>query len=205
MQKKYLLLPLFGAVLLGGCDKQTKINSQKIEILSQKIVQLDQSQSRQLVTIQSQLASLAPMLDKMNNYYFEKNHDDAFFYHTNTLYLLLTVGQKIESQLQEADAGRASQNSLAYYYHTNQVAEIYLNAAQIQSSLTGQESRLENNMNVETKEAAAELLQQIKLSSPDADDTARLKEMESNVAQMQHDLALIKARLGITNQAAARP
>src|ERR1700679_3515104 len=117
MQKKYLLLPLLGAVLFCGCGKQAKINSEKIEILSQKIVQLEQSQSKQLAMIQSQLTSLAPMLDKMNNYYFEKNHDDAFFYHTNTLYLLLTVGQKIESQLQEADIGRVTQNSLAYYYH----------------------------------------------------------------------------------------
>jgi PBP1b-binding outer membrane lipoprotein LpoB len=39
MNKTYLLLAL-AAVLLGGCDKQTKINSAKIEILSQKIVQL---------------------------------------------------------------------------------------------------------------------------------------------------------------------
>ena len=205
MQKKYLLLPLLGAALFCGCGKQTKINSEKIEILSQKIVQLEQSQSKQLAMIQSQLTSLAPMLDKMNNYYFEKNHDDAFFYHTNTLYLLLTVGQKIESQLQEADTGRVTQNSLAYYYHTNQVATMYLYAAQIQDVVTGQESRIENNVNAETRRAGGELLQQIKLLAPDAVETARLKEMENDVTQMQRDLALIKARLGITNQAAARP
>jgi hypothetical protein len=209
MQRTYFLLSLTSAVLLCGCGKQTKINGEKIEILSQKIVQLEQNQSKQLAVIQSQLASLTPMLDKMNNYYFEKNHDDAFFYHTNTLYLLLTVGQKIESQLQVADTERAAQNSLAYYYHTNQTATMYLYTAQIQDALNGQESRVENNVNAETRREATalgdELVKQIKLSAPDAAETARLKEMETDVAQMQHDLNLIKARMGITNQPSARP
>src|ERR1700680_678716 len=114
MQKKYLLLSLIGAALLCGCNKQAKINSQKIDILSQKIVQLEQSQSQQMTVIQSQLTSLAPMLDKMNDSYFEKNHEDAYFYHTNTLYLLLTVGKKIQAQLETADTEREAQNSLAY-------------------------------------------------------------------------------------------
>jgi hypothetical protein len=205
MKKKYFLLSLISAVLLCGCGKQTKINGEKIEILSQKIVQLEQNQSKQLAVIQSQLASLTPMLDKMNNYYFEKGHDEAFFFHTNTLYLLLTVGQKIESQLKVADAGRAEQNSLAYSYHTNQTATMYLYTAQIQDAMTGQESRVENNVNAETRSMGDELLKQIKLSAPDAAETARLKEMETDVAQMQHDLALIKARLGITNQPAIQP
>src|SRR5271156_1349299 len=120
MQKTYLLLSLAGAVLFCGCEKQAKLNSAKIDILSQKIIQLEQTQSKQMAVIQSQLISLTPMLDKMNNYYFEKNHDDAFFYHTNTLFLLLTVGQKIESQLQVADSERAAQDALANFYHTNQ-------------------------------------------------------------------------------------
>src|ERR1700733_4969241 len=120
MQKTYLLLSLTAVVLFCGCNKHAKLNSAKIDILSQKIIQLEQSQSKQTAVIQSQLTSLAPMLDKMNNYYFEKSHDDAFFYHTNTLFLLLTVGQKIESQLQVADTERAAQNSLANFYHTNQ-------------------------------------------------------------------------------------
>ncbi|HEX3857105.1 MAG TPA: hypothetical protein VHY30_07410 [Verrucomicrobiae bacterium] len=209
MQKKYLLLSLIGAVLFCGCDKQTKINSAKIEILSQKIVQLEQSQSKQLAVIQSQLTSLAPMLDKMNNYYFEKNHDDAFFYHTNTLYLLLTVGQKIESQLQVADTERVAQNSLANFYHTNQTATIYLCTAQIEDAMTGQEIRIENNVNAETSRASAalggELLKQIKSSAPDAAEIARRKEMETDVAQIKRDIDMIKARLGITNQPAARP
>src|ERR1700733_12471988 len=125
MQKTYFLLWLTGAALLCGCDKQAKINSEKIGILSQKIVQLEQSQSKQMAVIQSELTSLAPSLDKMNDYYFEKTHDDAFFYHTNTLYLLLAVDKKIESQLQIADIERASENSLEYYYHTNQTDTMY--------------------------------------------------------------------------------
>lgn len=209
MQKTYLLLSLTSAAVLCGCGKQTKINGEKIELLSQKIVQLEQNQSKQLAVIQSQLTSLAPMLDKMNNYYFEKNHDDAFFYHTNTLYLLLTVGQKIESQLQVADTERAAQNSLAYSYNTNQTAAMFLCTAQIEDAMTGQESRIENNVNAETRRETTalgdELVKQIKLSAPDAAETARLKEMEADVAQMQRDLDLIKARLGITNQAAIRP
>jgi hypothetical protein len=195
--------------LFCGCNKQAKINSAKIEILSQKIVQLEQNQSKQLAVIQSQLASLTPMLDKMNNYYFEKGHDEAFFFHTNTLYLLLTVGQKIESQLQAADAGREAQNSLAYFYHTNQTATMYLYTAQIQDAMTGQESRVENNVNAETRRTGAalgdELVKQIKLSAPDAAEIARLKEMEADVAQMQRDLDSIKAKLGITNQIPAHP
>jgi hypothetical protein len=209
MKNTDLLLTLTGAVLLCGCNKQAKINNEKIEILSQKIIQLEQSQSRQMAVIQSQLTSLTPMLDKMNNYYFEKSHDDAFFYHTNTLYLLLTVGQKIESQLQTADAGREAQNSLAYSYHTNQTATMYLCTAQIEDAMAGQESRIENDVNAETRRVGAVLgdavLKQIKLLAPDAIETARRKEMEADVAQIQRDFDTIKARLGITNQPAIRP
>jgi hypothetical protein len=205
MKKTYLLICAASMALFCGCDKQAKINSAKIEVLSQKIVQLEQSQSKQLALIQSQLASLTPMLDKMNNYYFEKGHDEAFFFHTNTLYLLLTIGQKIESQLQTADAGRAAQNLLVYSYHTNQTATMYLYTAQIQDAMTGQESRVENNVNAETRRMGDELLKQIKLSAPDAVEIARLKEIETDVVQMQQDIVLIKTRLGITNQPAIGP
>jgi hypothetical protein len=203
MQKIYFLLSLTGAMLLCGCDKQAKINNEKIGILSQKIVQLEQSQAKQMAVIQSELTSLAPMLDKMNNSYFEKNHEDEFFYHTNTLYLLLTVDKKIESQLQVADIERASENSLAYYYHTNQTDTMYFCTAQIQDALTSQESRIEDNVNAETRQVgvtlADALLKQIKLSEPDAAEIARRKEMASDVAQIKRDVDAIKARLGIAN------
>ena len=209
MQKTYFLLWLTGAALLCGCDKQAKINSEKIGILSQKIVQLEQSQSKQMAVIQSELTSLAPSLDKMNDYYFEKTHDDAFFYHTNTLYLLLAVAKKIESQLQIADIERASENSLEYYYHTNQTDTMYFCAAQIRDAMTGQENRIEDNVNAETRRVGTalgdELLKQIKLSAPDAAETARRREMEADAAQIKRDIDQIKTQLGITNQPAAWP
>jgi hypothetical protein len=221
MQKKYFLSALAGAALCCGCDKQTKINSEKIQILSQTIVQLEQNQARQMTAIESQLTSLAPMLDKINDFYFEKSHDDAFFYHTNTLYLLLTVDRKLESQLQVADTERAAESSLAYYYHTNQTDTIYFCAAQIRDAMSGQESRIEDaiagqgkkiedDVNAETRQVSTalrdELLKQIRLSAPDAAEAARLKEMAADVAQIKHDLDAIKMQLGqITNPPAARP
>jgi hypothetical protein len=209
MQKIYLLLPLAGAALFCGCDKQTKINSAKIDLLAQKIVQLEQGQSKQMAVIQSQLTSLTPMLDKMNDFYFEKSHDEAFFYHTNTLYLLLTVGQRIEAQLQLADTGRAAEKSLAYSYHTNQMGTMYLCVTQIQDAMAGQEKRIEDNVNAETSRTVAalgdELVKQIKLSAPDATEAARLKEMQADVAQIKRDLDAIKAKLGIPSQPAAGP
>jgi hypothetical protein len=209
MQKKYLLLSLIGAALLCGCNKQAKINSQKIDILSQKIVQLEQNQSQQMAAIQSQLTSLAPMLDKINDSYFEKNHEDAYFYHTNTLYLLLTIGKKVQAQLQVADTEREAQNSLAYNYHTNQLGAMYLCTAQIEDAMAGQESRIEDNVNAETRQIGATLgdalLNQIKLSAPDEAEISRRKAMEAEVIQIQRDLDTIKARFGITNQPATQP
>lgn len=209
MRKTFLLLLLTGAALLCGCEKQAKINNEKIGILSQKIVQLEQSQSRQMAQLQSELTSLAPMLDKMNDYYFEKSRDDALFYHTNTLFLLLTVDKKIESHLQVADIERESENALAYYYHTNQTDTIFFCTAQIRDAMTGQESRIEDNVNAETRRVGMalgdELVKQIKLSAPDAVETARRRQLEDDVAEIKRDLNMIKARLDITNQPAAGP
>jgi hypothetical protein len=149
------------------------------------------------------------MLDKINDSYFEKNHEDAYFYHTNTLYLLLTIGKKIQAQLQVADTEREAQNSLAYNYHTNQLGTMYLCTAQIEDAMAGQESRIEDNVNGETRQIGATLgdalLNQIKLSAPDEAEISRRKAMEAEVTQIQRDLDSIKARLGITNQPAARP
>ena len=192
-----------GAALLGGCDKQTQVNTEKIEALSQKMIQLQQAQARELAAIQSELASLPPMLDKMNNYYYTKGHDDALFYHTNTLHLLLTVQKKMEAQLQDAATERETANSLAYYYHTNQTDTMFFCAVQIEDAMAGQEKRMEDNVNDETKRASTalgdELLKQIKLSAPDKAEITRRLEMEENMAQIQRDIAMIKARLGITN------
>jgi hypothetical protein len=210
--KKNRLLPALAstALLFCGCDKQTKINSAKMDILSRNILQFEENQAKQMAAIQSQLTSLEPMLDKMNDYYFEKSHDEAFFFHTNTLYLVLMVDKKIESHLQEADTERAAQNAQAYGYYTNQIGALNLGTAQIQDALTGQESRIEDKVNVETRRVGAalgdELLKQIKLAAPDADEIARRKEMAADMAQIKHELEQIKARLGqLTNLPAARP
>lgn len=202
MKHKYLLLSLAGAVLLCGCDKQTKLNMEKM-------VLLQQNQSKQLAVIQAQLTSVAPMLDKVNGYYFEKSHDDAFFFHTNTLYLLLTVDRKIEAELQLADTERAAEHALAYDYHTNQLRTMYLCTAQLEETLAAQETRITDKVNAETRQRvaalSADLLQQIKLLAPDEVEIARRKEMAADVAQIKHDLELIKVRLGLTNPPATRP
>ena len=196
MKKTFLLLSLAGTALLCGCDKQTKINSEKIELLSRNIIQFEQNQVRQMATIQTELTSLGPMLDKMNDFYFEKSHDQAFFFHTNTLYLLLMVDKKIESQLQLADTERAAQNAQAYDYITNQMATLF----QVQDALAAQEGRIEDKVNAETKSASDELQQQIKLLAPDAAEIARRQEMAATVAEIKRELDQVKAQLGeLTN------
>jgi hypothetical protein len=203
MQKTCLLFLLAGAALLCGCDRQAKINSQKIDILSQKIFQLQQSQSSQMMVLQSELTSLAPMLDKMNDTYFEKNRDDALFFHTNTLFLLLTIGKQIESQLEAADAERRADSSLLFGYHTNQLDTMVFCTLQIENAMTTQESNIEDQVNAETRQVGTvvgdELLDQMKSLAPDPDETARRRKLEADVAQMQRDLDAIKARLEITN------
>jgi hypothetical protein len=201
MKKTFLFLSLAGAALLCGCDKQTKINSEKIELLSRNIIQFEQNQVRQMATIQTELTSLGPMLDKMNDFYFEKSHDQAFFFHTNTLYLLLMVDKKIESQLQLADTERAAQNAQAYDYYTNQMATLF----QVQDALAAQEGHIEDKVNAETKSASDNLQQQIKLLAPDAAEIARQQEMAATVAEIKRELDQVKVQLGaLTNQPPVR-
>jgi hypothetical protein len=210
MKNACFLVSLAGAVLLCGCGKQTKINTEEIKLLSQQMVLLQQTQARQMAEIQSQLVSLAPMLDKINNFYFEKARDDALSYHTNTLYLLLAVDKNIESELQVADAERQSDSSLIYSYHTNEMDLLNFYAVQIQDAMITQESRIEDRVNDQTRQAVAdvrdELMKQIKLSAPDEAATARLKQMEADVAQIKLDLDQIKSQLAaMTNPPPARP
>ena len=202
MKHTCLLILLAGAVFLGGCDKQTRLNTEKIAVQQR-------TQSQQLAAIQSQMTSLAPMLDKMNDFYFEKSHDEAFFFHTNTLYLMLTVGQKIQAQLQAADTDRETEHALAYAYHTNQLRTMYLCTAELEETLTAQESRIVDRVNVESRHVAlvlsADLSQQIKRLEPDQAEIVQRQEMVAELKQIKSDLELIKARLGITNRPAAQP
>src|ERR1039458_8983622 len=175
------MVSLAGAVLLCGCGKQTKINTEEIKLLSQQMVLLQQTQARQMAEIQTQLTSLAPMLDK-----------------------------NIESQLQVADAERQSSGSLMYSFHTNEMDLLNFYAVQNQDAMTTQESRIVDKVNAQTRQAVAdvrdELLKQIKLSAPDEAATARMKKIESDVAQIRLDLDQIKLQLAqMTNQPAARP
>ena len=207
MRKTHLIFTLAvlaGAVFLCGCNKQEKINSQKIDGLTQKIALLEKNQSQQMQLLQSELNELAPELNKMNSSYFEKNRDDALFFHTNTLFLLLTIGKQIETQLQLADTERATQNALLFSYHTNQLGTIYLCTAQAEEAMADQQKAIQDNITAETRQQSAALgdalLKQIKLSStPDPDEIARRQQMEEAIVQIQHDLAVVKAKLVPTN------
>ena len=202
MKLKYLLLPLATAVLLCGCGKQTRLNTEKL-------IQLQQNQAVQIATLQTQLTSLAPMLVRMNSSYYEKSHDDAFFFHTNTLFLLLTVDRKIEAELQVADTERQAEHELAYSYHTNQLRTMYLSIAQIEDDLANQESRITDKVNAETRKVGLavndDLRKQMQLLVPDESEATRQQTMATDIAQLKRYLALIKSRLGITNLPAAQP
>jgi hypothetical protein len=205
MKPYYLLFPLTGAVLLCGCNKQAKLNSAKIDALSQQVIQLQQNQLREITALQTQLTALTPALDKINSSYFEKSHEDAFFFHTNTLYLLLTVDRKIEAQLQVAETERQADSSLAYYYHTNQTDTMYFCVAQIETAMEAQEARIVDKVNTQTRATGDDLAGQIKLLVPDEAEIARRKELAADVAEIKQDLEEIKARLKITNTPATQP
>jgi len=195
---------LAGIVFLCGCDKQTKINTAKIDALSQKLVLVQQLQSKQLSDIQSQLTALAPTMDKINGTYFEKNHEDAFFFHTNTLYLLLLVERRIEAELQTAAAERQKDQSLANTYYTNQIAMTALSADQVTNAIAEQASQLGASINGETKRLMAtlaeDLVRQMKAFAPDAADQARQKQLAVEVSQIKNELAQLRLQLGATNR-----
>jgi len=209
MKHSYLLLALAGTVLFSGCDKQTRLNTEKISLLSQKLMLLQQNQTTQLATIKSQLTSLAPLLDKVNNYYFEKTHEDAIFFHTNTLFLTLTVGRQIEARLAAAETDRQAGQSLLYAYHTNQIHTMYLCNALLEEAMTAQETRLEDKLHNDTRQMIAalntDLQQQIKQLTPDPAELARRQAMAADLAQIKRDLATITLRLSHTNPPAAQP
>jgi hypothetical protein len=160
---------------------------------------------RQTAAIEAQLTALTPALDKINGSYFEKSHEDAFFFHTNTLYLLLMVDRKIEAELQAAATERQADSSLAYYYHTNQTDTMYFCVAQIENTLEGMETRMTDKVNTQTTRTGDALAAQIKLSSPDQGQIARQQELEADVAQIRRDLDQIMAHLKLTNAPAAGP
>ena len=204
MLKKLLLLGGW-LTLFSGCEKQARLNSEKIDALTQRIAQQDELQANQIKVMQAQLAQLAPQLDRETSAYFEKNHDAALFFHTNTLYLLLTIGKQIESQLQAADEAHTAQNSLLQSYYTNQLNTTLLTAIHLEDLMTNQESRVTENINAETRRVSLAvsnaLAEQIKITAmPDTDEIGRRQKLEKNLAQMQQDLNAIKAKLETMSQ-----
>ena len=188
-------LAVASLALLCGCDKQAKLNSAKNDLLSRNVVQFERDQAGEMAAIQTKLASLGPMLDKMNDFYFEKTHDQAFFFHTNTLYLILTVDKKIEAHLQQADTERAAQNAQAYAYYTNQVGMTFLCGTQIQNALAAQEGRTDEKIGRAVADLREELQRQINPATPDADEIARRKQVAADVAEMKRELGQIRAQL----------
>lgn len=228
MPKIHLLFALAGVALLCGCDNQTQTSTQKIDVLTQKIFILQQNQSKQIEAIQTQLASLPPLLDKIENKYFTAGQDKALFYHTNTLYFLLTMDRKFQEQFQQADVARKAADALAYYYHTNQTDAVYFSAGQIANALDAQEKRVESNLDAQEKRIedkvnagvrqasttlGDELAKQIKAVAPDkaADkaaaeaEAARQVALEARLTQIQQELDQIKALLKTPNPPAVQP
>ena len=181
-------------------------------MLSQKLLLLQEFQTKQLTALQSQLASLEPKLDKMNGSYFEKSHEDAIFFHTNTLYLLLLVDRKIEAELQTAETERQAEQALTGAYQTNLVDLMILGNTQIENTITGQGNRLETNINgvnAETRRVSAalsdELVKQIRLLAPDAAELTQRRQMAADLAQIKSELSQIKAQLANTNSPITPP
>ena len=200
--KTYLLLVLAGLFFLCGCSKQTQTDSETIEALSRKAMQLQYSQARQLM-------ALAPALAQTNSYYFAKSYDNALFFHTNTLYLLLAISKNIQEQLRAAEADRAADNLPLRQNQTNLADRLFFCTAQITTALAEQEKRMQENLNAETRRVGAalndSLAKQIRSLAPDKAEIARRAKLEADVVQIQRDLDAIKARLGITNPPTARP
>ena len=178
MNKTFCLLaPLAAVALFCGCEKQAKINNAKIDLLSKSVVEFEQRQAAQTAELQAQLTALAATMNKTSDAYFEKSHEQAFFFHTNTLFLILTVNKNIESQLQVADTERDAQNAVLHDYYTNQLGTLFLCTAVIQEALTNQQGQIEEKINTETRRVSEaqseELLEQIKLAIPDAEEIGR--------------------------------
>ena len=203
MQKAWISLALAALVVVCVCYQQTRTNTKKIEALSQKIVFLQQSQATALQTIQMQLTSIAPMLSQTNSYYFTKSYEKALFFHTNTLYLLLNIGEKIDEQLDVLGKERQAEDAVLGQYHIDLTNEVILSMAEIKSEMVGLEQRIQGAINLETKQVGSSLgdllAAQTKSSAMAKDANAQQIKMEAAMTQIQHDLNLLKTRLGFTN------
>lgn len=194
---------LAGAVLLSGCNKDIRTKTEKIDQLTQQMFAMQQEQARQLAEMRSQLSALPVHLDKTQLDYFVKGQEKALFYQTNALFLLLAVDKKIQAQFLEAAEARATANQQAMAIHTNETELAVYCTAKITAALDSQEKSILEDLGEEIQQASAtlgnnltNLVQQL---AADKSDANRLKTLETELAQIQRDLGLIKARLGITN------
>jgi hypothetical protein len=210
MRQIQLLAGLAAAAMLCGCDKQVKLNTEKIDVLTQKMFTVQQNQSKQLADIQTQLASLTTRMDKTEAEYFLQSQDKALFYHTNALYFLLTIDRKIQSQFQLAEAARDSANTRAFFYHTNTLDTLYFCTSQIADALTAQEKRIEDSVKDESGRLAKNLgdalaSQKAASAADKAEVIKQMAVMQDKLAQMQRDLEQLKAQLGKNGQPPGQP
>ncbi len=194
------------AALLAGCNKQAKINSQKIDQLNQRIAQLEKEQQQQTRILQGEMNALAPELDRINSSYFEKDQDAALFFHTNTLYLLLTIGRQIEGQLQLADTERQTANGLDYTYHTNQLGALYICTTQLVQAVEDTRKAVVEEVNQSTRqavgEAEADTVAAVKAASaPDPALAAWRQQMIASLAQINQRLDVLASKMPATNGA----
>jgi hypothetical protein len=200
---KIVFPSLLVAALLCGCDKQTQVKTEKIDVLTQKMFILQQSQAKQLEAIQSQLAALQARLDKSSKAesdYFLQSQDRALFYHTNTLYFLLTVDKKIQGQFDLAAAAREDAKTRALFYHTNLLDTVYFCTSQVADGMAAQEKRIEDNLNAQStlmfKSLGEQLADQAKTAEANqAEAVKRIESLETRLAQIQRDLDQLKTHL----------
>jgi hypothetical protein len=203
MQKVHWLLVLTVALAVCGCDNQTQVNTQKIDVLTQKMFILQQAQASQLAAVQKEVADLPPLMDRLEKKYFTESQDKALFYHTNVLYFLLTIDKRIQAQFEQADAARKASDQLAYFYHTNETDTAYFCSSQIADAINAQEKRVEANFEDRLRQADVTIsnalaVQAKALTANQAQlqaEAAKRAEMEAKIIQMQSDLAQIKTTL----------
>lgn len=204
--KMNIFIPvLVAVVLLCGCNKDIRIKTEKIDELTQRMFAMQQEQARQLAEMRSQLSALPVHLDKTQLDYFVRGQEKALFYQTNALFLLLAVDKKIQAQFLEAAEARVAANQQAIAIHTNETELALYCTAQITAALASQEKSIFEDLSEEIHQASAtlgnnltNLVRQLAADTPYDD---RLKSIETELTQIQRDLGMVKARLGITNAA----
>jgi len=204
----YLFIALVGALFLSGCDKQTQLNVQEINSLTQKMFANQQEQARELAALKAQMAVLPVQMDKTLLDYFVKSQEKALFYQTNALFLLLAVDKKIQSQFDLAAEGRELASRQAHAFHTNENELIIYCTAQTAAAIAAQEKRITDNLGAEIRRASTTLgtdltnqFRQLTADTLAADksDATRLQAIQADLTRMQRDLDLLKARLAATN------